>query len=194
MREAIFITVLLLMIVACTPQPAPEPKDVATIRGAPIANNQNADDNAIAPTPAVSSQPSSPVSTPVQTSSPFTGKRLAGTTTSYLEFSQADYETALKTKRVIVLDFYANWCPICKREEPEILATFEQLDDPTIIGFRVNYKDSETDDSEEALARRFGVAYQHTKVILVDGNQALKSPESWDTERWLAEIKQVTNG
>ena len=45
-----------------------------------------------------------------------------------------------------------------------------------------------TDADEKNLAREFGVAYQHTKVLLKNGKRILKSPETWDKARYLKEI------
>jgi len=119
------------------------------------------------------------------------GKVLAGKTTPYLDFNKEDYENALKENRVILLNFYANWCPLCRQEQPEAFAAFNGLNDENIIGFRVNYKDSETDAGEEALAKQFGIAYQHTKVILKDGKQVAKFPDSWDRQRYLDVLGKV---
>ena len=121
----------------------------------------------------------------------YTGKILAGTTTQYLDFNQADYEKALKENKKILLYFYANWCPICKKEQPETFAAFNELNDPDLIGFRVNFRDSDTDADEEQLAKEFGVSYQHTKVILKDGQRVLKAPDSWDRQRYLDEISKI---
>lgn len=122
----------------------------------------------------------------------YTGKVLAGTeATKYLDFNKADYDKALKEKKKILLYFYANWCPICKKEQPETFAAFNELNDPDLIGFRVNYRDSDTDSDEEALAKQFGVSYQHTKVILKDGQRVLKAPDSWDKQRYLDELRKV---
>ena len=121
----------------------------------------------------------------------YTGKVLAGTTTKYLDFNKADYEKALKEKKKILLYFYANWCPICKREQPETFAAFNEINDADLIGFRVNYRDSDTDTDEEALAKEFGVSYQHTKVLLKEGQRVGKFPDSWDKQRYLDELAKV---
>ncbi|MBI3026768.1 thioredoxin family protein [Candidatus Woesearchaeota archaeon] len=122
----------------------------------------------------------------------YTGKVLAGSeSTKYLDFNKPDYQKALKEKKKILLYFYANWCPICKREQPDTFAAFSQVKDPDLIGFRVNYRDSDTDADEEALAKEFGVSYQHTKVILKNGQRAGKFPDSWDKQRYLEELAKI---
>lgn len=120
----------------------------------------------------------------------YRGEVLAGTQALLLDFNNVDYEAALQTDKLIVLYFYANWCPICRVEFPKMQAAFNELGSEKVIGFRVNYNDNETDDTEINLAREFGVAYQHTKVFLKNGARVLKSPEGWNQERYLTEINR----
>lgn len=119
----------------------------------------------------------------------YMGEMLAGSSERpLLEFDQADYEKAVANNKLIVLYFYANWCPVCKEEFPKMQAAFNDLTEGDVVGFRVNYNDDTVTAEEEALAREFGVAYQHTKVILQGDERVLKSPESWEEERYLNEI------
>ena len=92
---------------------------------------------------------------------------------NFHEFDQATYDAALKEGKIIFLDFYASWCPICKEEEPEIKAAFNELNADNVIGFRVNYNDDQTDNSEKSLAKKFGIAYQHTKVLITPDEKVL---------------------
>ncbi len=116
---------------------------------------------------------------------------LAGKNSFYMEFNQADYESALKSGKIIFLDFFANWCPICREEAPEIKAGFDNLTTDRVIGFRVNYNDSDTDKDEKELAEKFGITYQHTKVILKQGMVVLKDLESWDRQKFAEEINKL---
>lgn len=119
----------------------------------------------------------------------YSGQVLAGKSAPLLDFVKADYDAAVKSDKLVVLYFYANWCPICRVEVPnELYPAFNELTTDRVIGFRVNFNDNETDADEKNLAREFGVAYQHTKVFLKNGQRALKSPESWDKERYVREI------
>lgn len=120
----------------------------------------------------------------------FTGKLLAGSSSPLLEFNTADYDAALRTNKLVVLYFYATWCPICKAEVPKLEAAFNELTNDKVIGFRVNFNDSDTDNDEKNLAREFGVAYQHTKVFIKNGQRVLKSPETWEKEKYLEEINR----
>ncbi|OGY43617.1 MAG: hypothetical protein A2729_03645 [Candidatus Buchananbacteria bacterium RIFCSPHIGHO2_01_FULL_39_14] len=134
----------------------------------------------------------SDIPTNANTNQKYTGELLAGTQSPYLIFNTADYEKAIREHKIILLYFYANWCPLCKQEQPEIIAAFNQLQNENIIGFRVNYKDSETDDSEVAIATQFGIAYQHTKVILKENKIIIKAPNSWNKEKYVEEIAKST--
>jgi thiol-disulfide isomerase/thioredoxin len=119
------------------------------------------------------------------------GEVLAGSSAPLLDFNKADYDAALKTDKLIVLYFYANWCPICRVEFPIMQNAFNELSTDKVIGFRVNYNDNQTDSDEVAIARQFGVAYQHTKVFVKNGVRILKSPEGWDDKRYDMEINKI---
>lgn len=106
---------------------------------------------------------------------------LAGNVATYIEFRQSDYEKALSENKIIFLDFYANWCPICRAEEPEIRAGFDALTQE-VSGFRVNFKDPETDENEKKLAEQFNVPVQHTKIILKNGQEFSRSSDTWTLE------------
>jgi thiol:disulfide interchange protein len=116
---------------------------------------------------------------------------LAGTTTKYIAFNQEDYNKALEENKIILLYFYASWCPICQAEQKEVFSAFEEMDYPNVVGFRVNYRDSDVEEFEEQLAKEHGITYQHTKVIIKDGERVLKAPDSWDKEGYLKEIGDV---
>ena len=118
----------------------------------------------------------------------YSGQVLAGSSAPLLVFNQADYDKAVAEGKLVVLYFYANWCPTCKAEFPKAEDAFDMLQSENVVGFRVNFNDNETDKDEEALAREFGVPYQHTKVFVQNGTQLLKSPEQWNTQRYIDEI------
>lgn len=127
---------------------------------------------------------------------PVTGYRgtiLAGSESPLIEFNQGDYEEALQSDKLVVLYFYANWCPTCRAEFPLMQSAFNGLEGGNVIGFRVSFNDNETTATEKELAREFGVAYQHTKIFLRNGERVLKSPESWSEARYSSEIANALN-
>ena len=122
----------------------------------------------------------------------YTGTVLAGKSAPLLDFTKADYDAVVKSDKLVVLYFYANWCPICKEEVASALyPAFNELTTDKVIGIRINYKDSDTTSDEVELARQFGVSYQHTKVFLKNGKQILKAPDSWNKTRYLDEVSKA---
>jgi len=122
----------------------------------------------------------------------YSGAVLAGKSAPLLDFNKTDYDAAIASDKLVVLYFYANWCPICKEETKNSLyPAFSELTTDRVVGIRINYKDSDTDKDEENLARQYGIAYQHTKVFVKNGKQVLKAPDSWDKARYLAEINKA---
>jgi hypothetical protein len=57
----------------------------------------------------------------------YTGAVLAGTAAPLLDFTKADFDSAIKSDKLVVLYFYANWCPICRAEFPMAEAAFHEL-------------------------------------------------------------------
>ncbi len=121
----------------------------------------------------------------------YQGNVLAGNISPFLEFNKADYEKAKREGKIIILDFYANWCPICRAEAPELHAGFDALNNSNVVGFRVNFNDSDTDSDEKALAREFNIPYQHTKVILKNGVEVSRSNEQWTKEDLLDAVSEA---
>lgn len=127
-------------------------------------------------------------SNPSVTITGYEGKVLAGNTSVFLDFTKTDYDKALAEGKIVFLDFYANWCPICRAEEPAIKAGFDNLTTLNVVGFRVNYKDTDTDMYEDQLAKDFNVPYQHHKIILKDGKVVLSDGDTWDKDKVVAEL------
>ena len=121
----------------------------------------------------------------------FSGTVLAGSSSPLIDFNKADYEKATQSDKVVVLYFYANWCPVCRFELPELYGAFNDLQSDKVVGFRVNFNDDQTDGNEIDLARQFGVPYQHTKVFVKNNQSILKSSESWNKQRYLTEINKA---
>lgn len=121
-------------------------------------------------------------------------KLLAGASSKYYRFEKTHYEKSLAEGKVIFLDFHANWCPICRNEQPNIFAAFNELNNENVVGYQVHYNDDETNEDDEELAKKFGITYQHTKVILdKNGEVALKSLEVFSKDKVLNEINKINN-
>lgn len=131
------------------------------------------------------------VNKPSPSTSDFTGTVLAGTSSPYVVFNQRDYDRVRQEEKIIFLEFYASWCPICRAQESKLIEGFTALTNDNVVGFRVNYNDPETDDVEKQLAKDFGVVYQHTHVILKDGKVVSKSNDQLDKESFVSLMQNV---
>ena len=121
--------------------------------------------------------------------------QFAGSTSPYYRFDKAHFENSLKEGKVIFLDFHADWCPICQKEKPEILAAFNELDNDDVVGYQVHYNDGQTTEDDKEMAKKYGITYQHTKVIIgKDGKVALKSLEVFSKEKIINEINTAIMG
>lgn len=76
------------------------------------------------------------------------------------------------TKRVLY--FFANWCPTCKVADESFNENKAKIPENIEI-IKINYNDSETDEEDKKLARKYGITYQHTFVqIDENGNEITK--------------------
>jgi thioredoxin 1 len=83
----------------------------------------------------------------------------------YVEFSKSVLDGSADKRRVLF--FYANWCPTCRPTDADLSANNGNIpSDVTVI--RVNYNDTDTDQEERDLAKKYQVTYQHT-FVQIDG-------------------------
>ncbi len=116
---------------------------------------------------------------------------LANGQSRYLEFSREEYQRAISAGKIIYLEFYANWCPICRAQEQELIQGFSMLTRSDVVGFRVNYKDDQTDDLEKELAEKYKIPYQHHKIVLKDGNVVIDTAETWDAQTLVEQLSKL---
>ncbi len=104
----------------------------------------------------------------------------------YVEYSKGVLDGSANKRRVLY--FYANWCPICKPADADLTANSSKIPaDVTVI--RVNYNDTDTDQEEKELAKKYAITYQHT-FVQIDGLG--KEVTKWNggkTDELLANIK-----
>lgn len=111
---------------------------------------------------------------------------------TYEPFTLSAYNEARSQGKTIFLEFYANWCPICKAQDPALREGLSQLSGEKWVAFQVNYKDSDTDADEEALAREFNITYQHTHIVTdASGTIKLRSNEQWSSADVVSALSSV---
>ena len=76
----------------------------------------------------------------------------------------AEFDSAVSSAPLAMVDFWASWCGPCKMLSPTIEALAEQYDGKVLVG-KVNV------DEEPALAQRFGVMSIPTVVFLRNGQE-----------------------
>lgn len=104
----------------------------------------------------------------------------------YVEYSKEVFEKAATNRRVLF--FYANWCPICKPADADFKANSSKIPaDVTVI--RVNYNDSDTDQEEKDLAKKYAITYQHTFVQIDSQGKEVTKWNGGKTDELLANIK-----
>lgn len=101
----------------------------------------------------------------------------------YVPFTKAAYEQAKADGKTIFLEFYATWCPTCQAQAPALKEGLESISSEKLVAFRVNYRDSDTDADEAALAQKYNITYQHTHIVAdASENVLLRSQEMWSKE------------
>lgn len=95
----------------------------------------------------------------------------ADSETDYIAFNSQEFEKNKSKRRVLF--FYANWCTTCRPVNAEFLERANQIPGDVVV-YRVNYKDSDTDETEKALAERYKITYQHTFVQVNQDGDAIK--------------------
>lgn len=183
------LAVVLVLLAACSVQPSIEQKMMDPKPHDSMMINEPVMEKEPAMMPQVMSEPKMMEEAMIEQST--APQLLAGAVSKYYQWDKAMFDKAVADGKIVYLEFYANWCPICKRQHPELVKGFEELNSQKVVGFRIPYKDSETTKEHEELARQYGITYQHTKVILKDAKVALKNPEEWDSARFVSELKKV---
>lgn len=120
---------------------------------------------------------------------------LNSTPSTYTEFSEEAFKNALNDGKIVYLEFYANWCPTCIAQEPGLIEGLQTLGNDNLVAFRVNYKDDDTSGYEEALAKKYSVSYQHTKVVIKDNEDTVLLNEQgvWNSDTLVSKLTNLTN-
>ncbi|MBE6871578.1 MAG: thioredoxin [Ruminococcaceae bacterium] len=80
---------------------------------------------------------------------------------SVLSVNKNNFESVEKSEKLVLLDFYADWCGPCRMVSPIVDEISEERDD-VLVG-KINV------DDEPELAEKFGVFSIPLLVVLKDG-------------------------
>ncbi|MBP7700590.1 thioredoxin family protein [Candidatus Woesebacteria bacterium] len=105
---------------------------------------------------------------------------------SYVEFTPQNLISAEGIRRVLF--FYANWCPTCKPVDIELEENMSMIPSDVKI-IKVNYNDTDTDQAEKDLAKKYNVTYQHTFVEIDEDGNAVKTWNGGSLEDILNKLK-----
>ncbi len=97
---------------------------------------------------------------------------ITGSLSAYADlkaFTKAEYDAALKAGRTVVVDFHADWCPTCRKQEPLINEIVKSKGYENIVALKANY------DDESDLKRSLNVSRQSTVVVFKNGKEVGRS-------------------
>lgn len=74
-------------------------------------------------------------------------------------YSQEAFKKAQMDGATVVVDFHANWCPTCRKQEPLLNAIVNMPGYEKVVGLKADY------DKEKDLKKSLGVTKQSTIVV-----------------------------
>lgn len=94
-----------------------------------------------------------------------------------------NYSEMINSNPVVLVEFYASWCPHCKRMMPVV----EQVKE--LLAGKVNVYQFDIDENEE-LSDREGVKTIPTFIIYLDGKEQWRQSGEMDGQVLLSKVEQ----
>ena len=98
-----------------------------------------------------------------------------------LKLNKDNFDSAVRSEKPVLLDFYADWCGPCRMVSPIVDGIAEERDD--IIVGKINV------DNEQELAGEFGVFSIPTIVVMKKGKITAQATGARPKEQILALLK-----
>jgi|SRR5271155_3536299 len=92
-------------------------------------------------------------------------------------YSETTFKEATTAGKTVLLDFHADWCPVCRRQGPliESLAQEDKLKDVVVL--KVNY------DDEGALKKQLKVSIQSTLIVFKGEKEVTRATGMTDKDK-----------
>jgi thioredoxin 1 len=84
-------------------------------------------------------------------------------------FSDDGFRKAQAAGKPILIDVYASWCPICRKQQPILSELTAQPKFRNLTVFRIDW------DTQKEAVKRFGVTYQSTLIVFKGANETGRS-------------------
>jgi len=86
-----------------------------------------------------------------------------------LPFNQAAFDQMIAAGKPVVVEFAADWCPVCRAQKPVIRAILQAPEMAGVTLFVANF------DKEQGLKKALRVSGQSTLVVFKDGKEVVRS-------------------
>jgi thiol-disulfide isomerase/thioredoxin len=97
-------------------------------------------------------------------------------------FDAKAFEQAQAAGKTVLIDVYASWCPVCKKQQPSI-ARLEK-EKPGLVVYEVNF------DNDKSALKKFGVQAQATLIVFKGAKEVGRSTGETDPARIQALVEK----
>jgi thioredoxin 1 len=97
-------------------------------------------------------------------------------------FDAKAFEQAQAAGKTVLIDVYASWCPVCKKQQPTI-ARLEK-EKPGLVVYEVNF------DNDKNVLKKFGVQAQATLIVFKGVKEVGRSTGESDPGRIQALVEK----
>jgi thioredoxin 1 len=90
-------------------------------------------------------------------------------------FDAKAFEQAQAAGKTVLIDAYASWCPVCKKQQPTIARLEKER--PGLVVYEVNF------DNDKSVLKKFGVQAQATLIVFKGAKEVGRSTGESDPGR-----------
>lgn len=86
----------------------------------------------------------------------------------FTAYTKEAFDSALKSGNAVVVDFHANWCPVCKKQEPLLNEIVAMKGYEKVVALKADF------DSEKDLKKSLNVSKQSTIIVFKGGKEVAR--------------------